>query len=223
MSNNLTNPNEKKDNKNLNIILIVGFTAAFIICALFIKSLGNKDKNNNNSSVSNINNNNTVAAVSKNVPDATKGSIDAKIDSAIVFRDIDFKMSVDDVKKMEDANDDTLPNPTVSKSGDGYTYIYYESNPDKPLNFSNVSVGSQNAPGLTYVFNSDSLEEVRLQFGLIDEGTFNSLLGAIKHLYGDSTFYRAQDGTESYWWNSDKQLFMLTQDSYSTTLFFRRK
>ena len=214
----MNKPN-KTDGLSLNTILIIGVTVLFIGGALGINMLSKKNDAPDNSVA---NQNNVATAVEKNIPDATKGDINSKIDSTITFRDITFDMSEEDVKNLEAKNDDTLDNPTLSKSGDGYTYIYYTSNPDSPLKYNNVAVGTQNAPGLTYVFHNDSLEEVRLQFGAIDEASFNSLISSIKGAYGESTFYRATNGTETYWWSAQKQLLMLTQDSYSTTIFFRR-
>ncbi len=211
--------NSNSRNKiSLNTILIILVTVIFVCGAIGVKMLNTKKKDSGSSAI----NQNAATAPTKNIPDATKGDVEAKIDSVITFRDIAFDMSIDDVKALEDKNEDTLADPTVSKSGDGYTYIYYLSNPEKPLSYNKINVGSENAPGLTYVFNNDSLEEVRLQFGLIDEATFNSLIGTLKASYGESTFYRATNGTETYWWKADKQMLMLTQDSYSTTLFYRR-
>ncbi|MCR5837512.1 MAG: hypothetical protein K6G88_13495 [Lachnospiraceae bacterium] len=210
-----TNPGNKL---SLNTLLIILATVIFVGGAIGVKMLSSHKKDSGSSAV----NQNAATAATKNIPDATKGDIEATIDSVITFRDVTFDMSIDDVKALEDKNEDTLANPAISKSGDGYTYIYYLSNPEKPLNYNKINVGSENAPGLTYVFNNDSLEEVRLQFGLIDEATFNSIIGNLKGSYGESTFYRSTNGTESYWWKSDKQLFMLTRDSYSTTLFYRR-
>ena len=217
MSNNLAN-NENKSSTSLSTLLIIGVTVLLIVLAIIVSKINSNKKEDVPSAV----NSNPVVTQAQNIPDATRGDSKAKLDTTITFRDIKFDMSIDDIKALEEKNEDTLSDPTISKSGDGYTYIYYTSNPDKPLSFNKINVGTENAPGLTYVFNADSLEEARLQFGAIDEASYNSLLSTIKGLYGESTFYRATNGTESYWWNTDKSLLMLSRDSYSTTLFFRR-
>lgn len=205
--------------ENNNKTLIIGFTAILIIIIAIVVIFHKKDSTE---TAPVVNNNAGNAAVENNIPDGTKGDMDATINTNISYRDVDFSLSQDEVISREEGLDDSLGEPTISKSSDGYTYIYYASNPSNPLSYNNISVGTTGAPGLTYVYHNDSLEEVRLQFGQISQDSFNALLAGINTQYGEYTFYRAQSGTETYWWKSSGEWLMLTKDSYSTSLFLRQ-
>lgn len=204
------------NNKSQKYIIIFSLVLIAVIAFIFFSKL-NDDTPSTGSG--NVTNNATTA---KPIPDATKGSPEATINANIIFREIDFSLSMDDVLAKEKKLEDTLDNPAVAESADGYTYITYKSNPDKPLSYNGFSVASTGTTCLTYVFNNGHLEEARLQFGALDSNSTTNLVSNINSQYGEYTFFRSTNGTQTYWWKSNTAWFMLTSDSVGTTLFFRR-
>lgn len=205
------------NNKRNKSTLYIAGVSAIIIFILIIVVLVRWDDQDTNSP----NGGTQAAQVNKSV-DSTKGSMDAIIDSDISFRDVDFSLTKDDIIKAEKKRNDTLDDPSISASSDGYEYISFESNPDNPLNYNGFTVSDSGTICLTYVLNNGALDEVRLQFGTLDSSSISGLLANLRSSYGDNTFYRSSNGVETYWWKSAKTWLIVTTDSHGTTLFFRK-
>lgn len=222
MSDNIKKPintseNSTTSSKSRKYIIIFSTIAIVIAIAIYaVPHLNNK--NSGNPSVANS----STQGAAEFIPDATQGSADATIEADISFREIDFSLSKDDIIEKEKNLEDTLDNPSIAESADGYTYLTFESNPDKPLGYNNITVANQGNPCLTYVLNNGNLEEVRLQFGSLDSSSLDGLIANLKSQYGENTFYRSTNGTETYWWKTSDKWLMLTKDTSGTTIFYRR-
>lgn len=203
------------DNKNIKYI--VGFSAIIVIIVIVFFVFRNIDKPQ--TSQTNTGVTQTTADI---IPDVTQGNAEATINTDISFREIDFSLTQEQIIDKENTLEDTLDNPSIAESNDGYTYITFSSNPQKPLSYNNISVSTVGTSCLTYVLNNGFLEEVRLQFGTLTSDAKSALLDNINTQYGEKTFYRSTNGTETYWWKSSTKLLMLTSDSVGTTLFLRK-
>lgn len=204
-------------NKSTKYIIIFSIIIVIIgIIAFAVSNNKNKDTTTPTNSSSNAQETNQV------IPDGTKGDSEATIAADISFREVDFSLTKDEIIEKEKGLNDTLDDPSIAESSDGYVYIMYKSNPAHPLSYNQISVSSSGNAGLTYVINNGNLTEVRLQFGSIDSAASNALIASIKTEYGDNTFYRSTNGSETYWWKSETALLMITKDSMGTSLFFRK-
>lgn len=219
-----TNNQISDNSKSTKYIIIFTFTLIVVALIIFLAFCSKKDNDNPSATGSS-----SVRSTAQDVPDATegsagatKGNIDATIQTDIIFREVDFSLSIDEIINKEKKMKDTLDKPSIAESSDGYTYITFASNPKKPLSYNNISASAEGNPGLTYVMNNGNLDEVRLQFGSLDSATYEALLGSIRAQYGESTFYRSTDGTENYWWKTSDKWLMLTKDSVGSTLFYRK-
>lgn len=205
-----------QDNKNIKYI--IGFTAILVIAVVIFFVI----KNDDTPQTAGTNTGSSQAVVTNKIPDVTQGDAEATINADIAFREIDFTLTQAQVLDKESKLEDTLDNPAIAESSDGYTYITFSSNPQKPLSYNSISVSTAGTSCLTYVFNNGALEEIRLQFGSLTSDAKTALLDNIKSQYGENTFYRSTNGTETYWWKSNTKWLMLTSDSVGTTLFLRR-
>lgn len=206
------------NNNKKSVLYIIGFTAIIVIAVIIflIAHPTTKDKDTSNGSGGS----NQNAASYK--PDTTSGDIDGTIDADITFRDVDFSLTKEQILSKEQELTDTLDDPDIASSSDGYEYITFKSNPDNPLSFNGVAVSSGGTSCLTYVLINEALMEVRLQFGHLDSDSRTTLIEGLKSQYGPNTFYRSSEGVETYWWKTTDEWLMLTVDSAGTSVSFRQ-
>lgn len=193
----------KKSNKAIdkNLLYIGVFT--IIIIVVIVAVLAINSSNNNNSK--NTGANNAQATTGLSVV-AENGDKNKTIDTSITVRKINFSKNLKKVKSFEAKQKDTLANPTVATSEDGYTYLSYKFNPKKPATFFGTQVAASDpASMLTYVFKDNNLIEVRIQYGNIGVAGYNSIVASNNSTYGNATYSRTYSNeTQQAWWKTKK-------------------
>ena len=221
-----------KSSKSKSGIYIGAFSLVVVVLLFFAFVIGNNSgdtKNTGNSRPAANGNGGRDIQKAQSVhpdvagyPEITKGSTEKTIDADIKIpdREIDFKNSLDDVIKYEDGKEDTLDS-TTAQGTDGYKYVTFQSNPDKPVKLFNVPFTSESL-GISYVFHNDSFEEVRFQFGFIDEASTQTIVAGFAADYGEATFFRSTSDSQTWMWKSSTIWLMVSKDSAGTTVFYRK-
>lgn len=199
---------------------IIGFTAIILIVIAII-AIVNKPNKATTPTVANntpvVSSANTTAVANKE-----EGNKNDTLDADINFRNIDFSASKDEIIKAEKKAPDIDGNPNITTTSDNYTYVVFTTNANSPLNYNGISVSGDSSCGLTYIFNKDKLDEVRLQFGKIGSNINSQLIDNINDQYGKYTYYNSNGGLETYWWKTSSKLLMLSCDKTGTTLYYRK-
>lgn len=195
-----------KSNKNKLYIGLVTLAIILVIAAVFIfKSC---DSNNTPDKPNSTNDATAVSIMNE------AGAPDAVVDTEIKVRDVDFANDIKKIKKFEAKRKDTIGEPSVATSEDGYTYLTYTFNQtNRPVIFGEQVADDVNAM-LVYVFHNKKLSELRIQYGNIGHDAFNNIKANISSSFGNATYSRSySNGTEEFWWKSkDTTLDLLYQD-----------
>lgn len=212
--------NQKSEKQiDKNIIYIGVFTIAIIVVIIAIFAM---KSSNGNSSTNTANNVNTQATTKLTIV-SENGNQDETIKKDINIRKVDFSKTIDEVKAFEKKRKDTLDNPSEATSEDGYTYLSYSFNPEKPATFFGVqvSVSDINAM-LTYVFHNDLLIEVRIQYGNVGSTVYNNIVTANNATYGNATYSRSySNGTQQSWWKTKDVTLDVICQNQSVIAYYR--
>lgn len=204
-----------KQNKDKLYIGIV--TLAIILAIVAFFAFKSCDANNDPANPNNNGSETTAVSIMNEY-----GARDAVLDGEINVRNIDFTSDIKAIKKLESKNKDTIGEPSVATSEDGYTYLTYTFNPtERPVIFGGQVADDVNAM-LVYVFHNKKLLEVRIQYGNIGKDAFNTIMSNINSAFGNTTYSRIYtNGTEEVWWKTqDTILDLLYQDS-GVFLYYR--
>lgn len=193
--------NQSSTSIDKNLLYIGVFTVAIIIIVIAVLALKPSSKNNipTNAGGNNVTQTATALSVINE-----NGDQKATLDKSIKVRKIDFSKTVKQVKAFEAKQKDTLDNPSEAKSQDGYTYITYRFNPEKPAMFFGAQVAAADSSSmLTYVFKNESLIEVRIQYGAIGATAYDTIVASNNSTYGQATYSRTyNNGTKQSWWKT---------------------
>lgn len=228
MSNKLYKDDNKQKSslsKNqLGIIILSAVIVVSIAIYILISSVSSSDQESNTNSSNGGNKVTSTAGAQISIVDEA-GNQSETISADINFRDIVFGKSIKQIKKMENKMDDTLDEPAVATSQDGYTYLTYSFNKEANPEFFGTAISTTSKTAmLVYVFYNNSLIEVRVQYGAIGTDGYNAIVGTGTNLYGKATYSRSYSNgaMESWWKTSEVKLDVIYQDGdvvayYSTT------
>lgn len=201
---------ENKQTVDKNLIYIGLFSLIIVIALIAIMCTKCSDGN------SNTGNNAAVATTKKSIyVQSENGDKNGTIDADIKLRDISFSKSINKIKKYESKQKDTVGEPSIAESQDGYTYLTYKFDSSNPPAFFGTTVSTQESSALlVYVFRNDKLIEVRFQYGNIGPDAYNSIVSNIASTYGQSTYSRTySNGAQESWWKTkDITLDVICQD-----------
>lgn len=200
--------------------IAIGILSIIILIVLVIV-IGNRLSNNSNANKSG--GSNSKVSNEKVYVNQESGNQDSTISAKINFRNINFSMTMKQVKKMENKLDDTLSNPTISSSDDGYTYITYEFNEkNAPALFGAQANATDKNACLSYIFTGKKLSEVRMQYGILESSAFDTMCANITNQYGNSTYSRTySNGTKEFWWKSGSTTLNVIYQKSGVIAYYR--
>ena len=151
------------------------------------------------------------------------GDKDGTIDADIQVRDISFSKSIKEIKKYESKQKDTVGDPSVAESQDGYTYLTYKYDTENAPDFFGTKIATQDTSALlVYVFRNEELIEVRFQYGNIGVDSYNNIVSNISSTYGNATYSRTySNGAQESWWKTKEVTLDVICQNESVIAYYR--
>lgn len=218
---NYHSSNHRKSSKSIdkNIIYIAIFTIIIVLLLIIILSIRSLNGTNNTTS---INSNATPSSTALSILNE-QGNVEATLDTAINLRKVSFSKNIKQIKAFEKKQKDTLDSPSESSSADGYTYLTYKFNPEKPASFFGTQVAAADTSSmLTYVFKNEALIEVRIQFGALGSTAYDTIVAANNTSYGQATYSRSyNNGTKQSWWKTKDTTLDIIYQTQNIIAYYR--
>lgn len=222
-SNSTSKNKNSKTKKDTNLLYILIFSVVIIVAIIFILSLKSCSNDTPNSNTSNNANKEVTTAGLISVI-SESGNKAATIKKKISnVRNVEFNKSHEAVDKYEKKQDDTLEG-TYAKASDGYAYLTYKFDPQNaPMFFGTNVISSDVNSLLQYVFLNDKLSEIRIQYGVVGEAAYNSILSNINKQYGDATYSREfSNGNKECWWKTKTMTLTLYYQDNGVSVYLRK-
>lgn len=209
------------NNADKNKLYIGIFSLVIIIIIIIVFSFkGCSDKNSPTGQ--NAGSNSAPSAKSVSIV-SEQGAQNSTLKADFNVRGIKFSNKIKDVKKLESNQKDTIGEPSVAKSQDGYTYLTYTFSKENIPEFFGTKVQSADTNSmLVYVFRNNELVEVRIQYGKIGKDAYNNIVANINTTYGNATYSRTySNGTEESWWKTKKTTLDLMYQDTGAIIYYR--